>query len=49
MKFIVWIIAWFACWLMFVMPAIAEIAPEYPFPITSIESGDQFARMPDWS
>jgi hypothetical protein len=49
MKFIVWIIACFACWLMFVMPAMAEIAPEYPFPITSIESGDQFARMPDWS
>jgi hypothetical protein len=49
MKFIAWVIAWFACWLMLVMPAAARIAPEYPFPITSIESGEQFARIPDWS
>jgi hypothetical protein len=49
MKSIVWIIACLACWLMLVMPAVAEIAPEYPFPITSIESGEQFARIPDWS
>jgi hypothetical protein len=49
MKFIAWMIAWVACFLMLVMPAVAGITPEYPLPITSISAGDQFARIPDWS
>jgi hypothetical protein len=49
MKLIAWILAWLTCWLMLIAPAIASIAPEYPLPITSVASGDSFARIPDWS
>ncbi len=37
--------------LMLIVPssANASIAPEYSFPITSIESDGQYARIPDWS
>jgi hypothetical protein len=49
MRFIAWIMAWVACFLMLVMPVSADVTPEYPLPITSISAGDQFARIPDWS
>jgi hypothetical protein len=49
MKFIAWILAWLACLLCLAMPTVASITPEYPLPITSVSSGDQFARIPDWS
>jgi hypothetical protein len=49
MKLVAWILAWLACWLMLITPAIANIAPEYPLPITSVASGESFARIPDWS
>jgi hypothetical protein len=41
--------AWLVCLLFLALPTVASIAPEYPLPITSIASGDQFARIPDWS
>jgi hypothetical protein len=49
MKYLIWIVMWVLCWVLGINPAIASITPEYPLPITSIESGDQFARIPDWS
>jgi hypothetical protein len=49
MRFIAWIMAWLVCLLFLALPTVASIAPEYPLPITSIASGDQFARIPDWS
>jgi hypothetical protein len=49
MRFIAWMLAWLVCLLFLAMPTVASIAPEYPLPITSTASGDQFARIPDWS
>ncbi len=46
-----WLIAVISCVVILLIPtpAIASIAPEQPFPITSVEWEGQYARIPDWS